>query len=158
MKLHRALLPVASALATVLLIGACDDSPTTAPDESFDPDESYAVLSSSDEVALRAEADSFEPGATVSLTLRNESGEAVGYNLCFHDLERLEGDGWAPVAGAGRICTAVLYTLEDGRSATYSASLPSALGAGEYRFRTSVHFVDRGESRDAVTAPFEVRD
>lgn len=156
MKLHRTSLSVASVLATLLLIGACDDSPTTAPDESFDPDESYAVLSSSDDVSLRVDADSFEPGATVSLTLRNESGEAVGYNLCFHDLERLEGDDWARVAGAGQICTAVLYTLEDGRSATYSASLPSTLGEGAYRFRTSVHFVERGESRDAVTAPFEV--
>lgn len=157
MKLHRTTLSVASALTAVLLVGACDDSPTTAPDESFDPDERYAVLSASDEVALRADADSFEPGATVSLTLRNESGEAVGYNLCFHELERLEGGGWAPVTGAGQICTAVLYTLEDGRSVTYSVSLPSTLGEGVYRFRTSIHFVDRGESRDAVTGPFEVR-
>lgn len=156
MKLHRSTLSLASALATALLIGACDDSPTTAPDESFDPDESYAVLSS-DDVDLRADADSFEPGATVSLTLRNESGEALGYNLCFHDLERREDDGWERVSGAGQICTAVLYTLEDGGSATYSASLPSTLGEGAYRFRTSVHFVDRGESRDAVTPPFEVR-
>lgn len=156
MKLRPMPYSMLTALATVALIAACDDSPTTAPDGSFDPGESYALLESSSDVTLEAEGDDFEPGDSVSLTLGNDAGETVGYNLCFHGLERRGADGWTPVDGAGQICTTVLYLLEDGDSVTYIASLPSTLSGGEYRYRTSVHFVERGDSRDQVSNSFQV--
>lgn len=154
MFIRRAIVPFV-ALALVV-VPACDESPTDPPGDGFDPEASYALLESDADVRLSAEAEAFAPGAEVTLTLENRSGEALGYNLCFHGLERFGDEGWSSAGDNLRICTAVLHVLESGVTATYPAILPASLGPGLYRFRTSVHLMERGEARDQVTEAFEV--
>jgi hypothetical protein len=85
-------------------------------------------------VQLQAERTS---PTTVLLTLRNDSGSALGYNLCTTAMERQSGGSWNDVPSDGA-CTMELRILASGNTATYTRQIPAGLPSGEYRFVTQI--------------------
>ncbi len=154
---RRSSLIVFAAIPFVFAVSACEDSVTAPPSEDFELQPGHALLAEGADVTLEVEADGFEPGAEVTLLLVNQSGEPVGFNLCFHELERFTDDGWkGSEEQEDRICTAVLHIIDPGEDARYEASLPATLSPGEYRFRVALHLMDQGEFRDQVSDPFHI--
>lgn len=108
-----------------------------------------------DSVKLAAGEAQYAPGDQVELTLRNESGETVGYNLCLANLQRQIVNAWVGVASeSNEACTLVLQSVAPGEEVKASKQLPSPLSAGAYRYRTDVE-ID-GEQYEVVTPPFQV--
>lgn len=107
----------------------------------------------SGQVSLTAAPASVEPGATMTLTLRNGTREQLGYNLCTSTLQTGAG---RPMP-TDRVCTMELRTLDPGRSANYSYGLPGNLGSGSYRFSTRVERMPSGRSESVRSNSFEVR-
>lgn len=92
-------------------------------------------------------------GQAVVLTLRNDSGAAVGYNLCSSTLQRRAGGTWENVP-TDRMCTMEIRNLDSGGAATFDHTLPDGTAAGEYRYVT---IVDANASRANVASnPFNV--
>lgn len=90
-------------------------------------------------------------GEKVLLTLRNNSDEPMGYNLCSSALQR--GPAWEPVK-TDEICTMEIRYLGRGASTTFEKTLPSDLTAGEYRYVT---IIDAETTRFVVGSnPFRV--
>jgi hypothetical protein len=145
--------------APILALGTgCQDSVSGPPSaEDFDLNPGFALADSATDVSLRVEADVFEPGGEVVLILENGEGEQIGYNLCFHAIEERVGGDWRMME-VPRICTTELRILGPGQSVSYETVLPTALEAGEYRFRIAIHFLDREESRDLASNPFQLTD
>lgn len=98
-------------------------------------------------VQLRAERTS--PTA-ILLTLRNESGGLIGYNLCTTAMERRSGDSWNAVPSDG-VCTMELRTLASGGTATYTRQMPANLPAGDYRFVTRIE-IPLGGGHDRIVS------
>ena len=90
-------------------------------------------------------------GRSLELRLRNDSAQAVGYNLCASSLERKVGQSWQPVASQ-RICTMELRSLPPGQEARYSLVLEQ-LPPGEYRATARLD----GVPAVVTTAPFQLR-
>jgi len=109
------------------------------------PGEGAQAPEPSSDVALSAAPATTTEGSTVTLTLRNGSGEQIGYNLCTSALETSAGQ---PVPSS-RVCTMELRTLEPGKTATYPYELPVNMTAGNYRFVTQVEWMGSGR-RSAV--------
>ena len=150
---------VAIAGVLALAVLGCESSATGLPGdlEHDDLQPGHALLADGIDVTLGMEADHLEPGGEATLVLENQSGERIGYNLCFHTLERFTDEGWnAAEEQEERACILVLHMIDSGESARYDTSLPEALPAGEYRFRVALHLMERGEHRDQVTASFAV--
>lgn len=91
-------------------------------------------------------------GSDVTLTLRNDSGSEVQYNLCSSALQKSVAGGWEEVQ-TGDVCTMELRGLQPGQTATFVKSLPSALARGEYRYATRVH---GDAARDLVSNSFNL--
>jgi hypothetical protein len=92
-------------------------------------------------------------GQNVMLTLRNEFGGPVGYNLCMSGLQRRASGTWEAVQ-TGDMCTMEIRTLDTGNSATFEKTLPDGLAAGEYRYTNSVE--SNGSRVVAESNPFNV--
>jgi hypothetical protein len=92
-------------------------------------------------------------GEQVTLTLRNESGAPVGYNLCSSTLERRSGATWENVP-TDEMCTRELRQLENGGMATFEKTLPGGLASGEYRYSTALY--RDSENAQAASNPFNV--
>lgn len=157
MKTPVALQSILTGLSLVLVVAGCHQS-TAGPglDQDVALQPGNALLANEADLTLLAEADSFEPGAEVALTLVHHAGEQVGFNLCSHALERRNGDDWTMLEFF-RICTAHLNLLSPGETAEYEAALPSGLSSGEYRFRIALYLVDGEDQRDLVSNSFEVQ-
>lgn len=96
------------------------------------------------------------PGSSATLTLRNDSEDLLGYDLCTSGLFRRTGeDAWEPVP-EDRFCTMELRTLPPGEQATFPIELPTGLVTGTYRYQTTVELMDRGTREAVATAPFTV--
>jgi hypothetical protein len=149
-------LPLAA--AALFVAAACSDTTTGINDGDVgDLEPGHALLAQGADVTLTAQADDFAPGAQVTLVLENGSQSRIGYNMCFHALEKRSGDSWAFAEEMeDRICTLILHILEAGESAQYPTSLPEGLPAGEYRFRIALHLMDAEEHRDQVSQSFQV--
>lgn len=152
----RSMLSILMTLPLLAATVACSDSVTAPPvEDSFDFQIGHALLGAGADVTLRAEAESFVPGGAVTLVLSNGSAEEVGFNLCFHGLERRSGNDWESL-DISQTCTTHLNLLSPGQSADYATSLPGNLGSGEYRFRIALYLVGQNEARDQVSDPFQV--
>ena len=92
-------------------------------------------------------------GSTVTLTLGNESRQAIGYNLCTSALQTASGSA----VRTDRVCTMELRTLQPGRSASYSYELPGSLADGRYRFSTGLERMPDGGRLTVTSNSFEVR-
>lgn len=137
-------------LLSFVSASGCQDP--VSPEPGGGPHPGYALAGNDVDVTLGVEAEAFEPGEPATLVLENVSGEAVGYNLCFHTLERRDDDEWVMLEFL-RMCTAHLDTLVPGANDTYETLLefPSP---GKYRFRIAVLLMDRGVYRDLVSDSF----
>lgn len=140
-------------LAAVAACGEGSTQPSAVDD--FDFQVGNALLASGEDVTLRAEAARWAPGAPVTLELQNGSGGTVGFNLCFHALERRTAEAWSLLQG-DRVCTAHLDTLAPGGRHRHETHLPGTLPPGEYRFRVALYLLKEKLSRDVVSAPFSV--
>lgn len=107
---------------------------------------------------LRVSEDEVLAGGEVMLTLVNRSDRDLGYNLCPAALERRVAGEWVdePLRPA-EICTMELRLLSPGDSAHYRHTVPSALAAGEYRFRTGVEAPLGGGRVEIVSEAFQVQ-
>jgi hypothetical protein len=92
-------------------------------------------------------------GQTVKLTLSNESGGPIGYNLCTSALQRHTAGKWAAVE-TGDICTMEIRTLQNGSTATFDKTLPDDTVSGEYRYAANVD--SNGTPIAVASDPFQV--
>ena len=90
----------------------------------------------------------------VKLTLSNESGESIGYNLCTSALQRRTAGKWTAVE-TGDICTMEIRTLQTGGTATFTKTLPGDAVSGEYRYATNVD--SNGSPTVVASEPFNVQ-
>lgn len=150
----------ASSLATILTFLAaaagCQDSISEPSEEGAALQPGHALLGAATDVRLSVEASAFAPGAPVTLVLENRSAEQIGFNLCFHAIERRSGAEWVPQPDS-RICTTHLNLLDPGATARHDAELP-ALADGEYRFRVALHLMGQQQHRDQVSDSFTIGD
>jgi hypothetical protein len=91
---------------------------------------------------------------TVKLTLSNESGGPVGYNLCTSALQRRTAGKWTGVT-TGDICTMEIRTLQNGRTAKFDKTLPADTVSGEYRYTANVD--SNGRPIVVASDPFKVQ-
>jgi hypothetical protein len=96
-----------------------------------------------DGVTLSVSPEQTTEDSTVTLTLRNNSQQQIGYNLCSSTLQTSAG---RPVP-TSRACTMEIRSLDPGRTATDRYQLPVNMLEGRYRFVTQVQW--RGSSRIA---------
>lgn len=97
-----------------------------------------------------------EPGDSVTLVLRNDSQDELGYNLCTSGLlRRTDGDAWEPVP-SDRACTRELRMLSPRQRATYDLDLPAGLAPGTYRFETNVQRIEQNVSETVASESFTV--
>lgn len=127
---------------TVLLFTAC----TVAPP----PQTSDAVPA-----GVRLEAGP-AAGGNVQLTLHNDSGAEVGYNLCSSRLERLEASSARNVP-LDIVCTMELRRLAPQTTAAFTHTLPAGLQPGQYRFVTNIESPLGATQATVASEPFTVR-
>jgi len=89
----------------------------------------------------------------IRLSLDNGASQSIGYNLCSSSLERRTGSTWSNVP-TGEVCTMQQLTLNPGADATFQKDLPANLGAGEYRYVTSIESPIGTAPKRVATAPF----
>lgn len=143
------------ALSLLLALAGCEGSASGPELGPGGLEVGNALLGSEAGVVLETDAEAYDPGGTMTLTLENQGSEAVGYNLCVHGLERRSGDVWTSV-DSERVCTAHLETLEPGQTAAYGTTVPADLASGEYRVRLALYLPDREEQRDVTSGTFQV--
>lgn len=121
------------------------------------PSDAQLTQISPDGLVLTTERTSYAPGQAVLLTLRNETGGALGHNLCASVLERNVAGEWRSVERtAGDPCAMALAILAAGDTATYTHTLPGNLANGVYRFRTELEKIPSGERGWHASNTFEV--
>lgn len=108
-------------------------------------------------VEFTTERQAYAPGDDVAITLTNRTKHGIGYNLCWSIVQqRVNGEWKAPKNVPGRICTAELRYLAQGRTASSVFPLPEMLPAGEYRIITSVENMRTGNQLAVATNPFAI--
>lgn len=85
------------------------------------------------DIALRVGNDRYFAGASATLTIRNNSGRTILYNLCNAELDRQDDGEWVRVELDSR-CPDSLDALGHSREATQEYNLDPTLPAGTYRF------------------------
>lgn len=109
-----------------------------------------------DDMSLRVTPERAAPGDTVTLVLRNDSEDTLGYNLCTSDLfRRTDADTWDAVP-SDRACTMELRSLSPRQRATFRLELAADVAPGTYRFETRVEVIQRDVRETVVTEPFEI--
>ncbi len=105
------------------------------------------------DATLTVDQASYQPGDSVTLTLRNRSLARLGYNLCRVDLRAADGSQVDDQAEGA--CPAILVFLESGASTTGRGRLPAVLPEGGYLYRTSVEGSD-GQNETLDSPAFRV--
>lgn len=107
-----------------------------------------------DRISLTTSAEVVARGDPIVLTLRNDSGAPVGYNLCVVDFQpRVSGQWSDQTVQYLRVCTGELAILPSGKEVGSGEEVP-AMSPGTYRVRTTVEL--GGERLTVATAPFTV--
>lgn len=135
-----ALLPLGCALAT---------GPQPDRDDAVQPGTGSGIV-------FRTDRTTYALGDTMRLTLRNETDQPLGYNLCSSMPERRSAAGWTR-APLDRVCTAELRTLAPGTEASFAERLTAEWRPGEYRVTTHVERIRSGERGPVATQSFVVR-
>lgn len=111
--------------------------------------------SSGDDVMFTVEPTTVAAGDSILLGLDNGTAEQIGYNLCASSLERQTQEGWALLT-TEVVCTMELRLLEPGQAGSYPMWLPAGLTPGEYRYRTTIHVMQRNETHQVTSNTFRV--
>jgi len=112
--------PTSLLLLAVLLTGCAEDLP--------------------DALRLRTDADSYLPGARVTVTLVNDTSAPLAYNLCSLQLEQRVEGGWSAEGLPERTvsCPTVDEQLPAGERAQAGYVLDPSLPAGDFHLLTTV--------------------
>lgn len=86
-----------------------------------------------DDLKLNPQQASYAPGGTAVFTLANGLDQRIGYNGCFHSLQREDNGAWVDVASESTTCQDFLTFLDAGASADVPIALVASLPAGTYR-------------------------
>lgn len=147
----KTLQPFLFGVSAVLLahaaIGCADDGPLSP--ENGREEIGFAVLGSA-----------FGPADTIIATLVNRSDRAVGYNLCFAELDRRTASGWQQVQrhAPNSVCTSIQLGLAPGESARLMQPVLERFPAGIYRFRVEVEWTSGGERFTVATTSFTIEE
>ena len=106
-------------------------------------------------IELRVQPTTVKAGDSLTLILRNNSENTVGYNLCASALERQNAGAWQAMP-SDRVCTMELRSLPAGKETRYTLGLPANLSAGDYRVVTGVEIMPAGERSGVASQPFRV--
>jgi hypothetical protein len=86
------------------------------------------------DVSVTLDRASYAAGATVTMTVRNQGRDTLGYNQCSsRAVERQEGSTWAGVPEPSRMCTMELRLLTPNETQAAKTDLPATLVPGTYR-------------------------
>lgn len=114
-----------------------------------------ALQNGSGPIALTVDPPTVAAGDSVTLILRNDSPEPVGYNLCSGTLEVSFEGAWQRVP-SDRICTMEIRILAPGEVTRYPLALEPGLAPGDYRYVTSVDAMEEGHRGPLRSATFRV--
>lgn len=104
-------------------------------------------------ISLSAAPARASAGETMTLALRNNSRQQIGYNLCTSRLESARGR----TVPSDRICTMELRPLRPTQVATYRYDLPARLDPGSYRFATQLDIPGENAGRVIFSNSFQIR-
>ena len=83
------------------------------------------------DVTLTLDRDTYAPGATVTMTIRNRGRDTLGYNQCSsRSVERQEGADWVPHREPERMCTMELRLLNPNETQTATTDIPATVPRG----------------------------
>ena len=109
---------------------------------------------------FRTDAETYAPGDTVRLVLRNDTDQTIltHPSLCGAVLERRADTGWSwsEPFGPFVVCTAVAAVLQPDDSLVTERAL-AGIEAGTYRFRVEVTLQESRDRPVLATSSFEVR-
>lgn len=100
----------------------------------------------------------YAPGDDVQLRLVNGVDQTLGYNLCFSDLERQDGQEWQVVPDPETVCTTVQHGLSPGDSAYFTKTIMTGIPSGTYRYRTNVEHREDERQDELATDAFRVEE
>lgn len=149
------------AAAVCVLLPACRPAP--APDAPADTAATVAPPAADSPapagpVTLTTDRNSYQAGATVSLTLTNADSVQYYFNPCPRVVEREAAGAWAAVDEGQRMCTMEAWILQPRGTRTAQTELPRSLTPGRHRIVISLT-AEGGQSAQAVqavSAPFTV--
>lgn len=105
-------------------------------------------------VVLTPDRDTYRGGESVTLTLFNNAGTTLGYNLCLSELQSTSGQSVDDRDGS--FCQAIELELRPGsRSTGKQHPLPLGLSSGSYKYVTLVNG-PRAELEPIESTSFEV--
>jgi hypothetical protein len=141
-------------LLMLFAVATCQPTAPRAPDEPA-PEQTAATREG---IVLTTDRQTYAPGQTLRLILRNETQHPLGYNLCLSTLERREGEQWVAVPpDPDEICTTHLAVLLPGGETHYDFTLAAALPAGQFRYRTSIENMGTNQTAPHTSPPFQVQ-
>lgn len=93
----------------------------------------------------------YSPGATVTMRIRSETSDTLGFNQCSSRVvERQDGSRWVAHPEPGRMCTMQLQLLMPNETTVATTDLPQDIRAGTYRIVLTL-------SRQSASNPGTVR-
>ncbi len=102
------------------------------------------IFGSSEDVRYFADRSQYGADQNVTVTLANETNNAVGHNLCSSVLERRQSGKWqVALKQEGRACTDAIYPLAANQKETFTFPLGAQLPAGTYRCKTRLYQLDQ---------------
>ena len=136
-------------LAALFALG-CSSSTTDA-----EPGLPAPVLRNAEGITFEAQRPAYRRGDTATIVLRNGSGQALGYNLCFSARELRTGASWKRFSPL-RVCTMELRILPPGAETQLREPITAEWERGEYRMVTTVERMGSGDRGEIFTPLFTV--
>ena len=91
-----------------------------------------------EDLSFTTDKTEYEAGDDITLTLKNNSGETIGANLCTSMLQHKVDGGWESFGKLTVVCTEEITSLKPGDDLSYTKQLPDGLEEGTYRYEDSV--------------------
>jgi hypothetical protein len=119
--------------------------------------EDVGPVSSQDGITFTLDPDEgLTPGEVVTLILRNDTGNLVGYNLCLSSFLVRSGAEWRSMP-THQGCTLMFSELPAGAEVRYDREVPASLESGTYRFWTVIRLMTgEGPEVPVFTPPFDL--
>lgn len=157
---------IAPAFLAIILVACAGPGSDVADTAAADTSQAAGAAGSADSLArnattleLRTDKDRYAPGATVTLTVVNGTGDTYAFNPCTRMVQQ-EGTGdWRPVDEPQRVCTMEAWLVEPHTSRSGDTELPGTLEAGRYRVGLSLSRQGQAPATEhalVVSEPFMV--